>query len=33
MVSCQPSDTASVFYACMMNVGRELVGWLGGAPP
>ena len=28
-----PSDTASVFYACMINVGRELVGWLGGITP
>ena len=28
-----PSDAAPVFYSCMMNVGRELAGWLGGITP
>lgn len=29
----EASDAAPVFYGCMMSVGRELVGWLGGITP
>jgi hypothetical protein len=28
-----PTNAAPVFYNCMMNVGRELAGWLGGVTP
>jgi hypothetical protein len=36
---CQARGTASatggapVFYVCMMSLGRELAGWLGGVQP
>jgi hypothetical protein len=28
-----PSEGAPIFYACMTQVGRELVDWLGGINP
>jgi hypothetical protein len=28
-----PSSAAPVFYNCMMSIGRELAGWLGGVEP
>jgi hypothetical protein len=29
----EPGEAAPIFYRCMMSVGRELVGWLGGVQP
>ncbi len=28
-----PTGAAPVFYVCMMSLGRELAGWLGGVQP
>lgn len=28
-----PDRAAPIFYGCMMSVGRELAGWLGGVQP
>jgi hypothetical protein len=31
--SARPDEAAPIFYHCMMSVGRELAGWLGGIQP
>ena len=29
----EPAQASPLFYSCMMNIGRELAGWLGGVTP